>query len=329
MILETGAFAAWRLFVRILPGRGPRLPARISHHAGKLTNSVPLLGTSSAERNLLPRHCLFQAVAHGGEKCKPAAAVSWAFLFVLWFSASVVARAEDRVQAELDQVAKMTAPEQQAWLQQLEKRAAQAARATLAPKEAARQEARTSSLLHQKKVTWKVLREVIEDTEACESATEAAAKPKAVEKTAVAKPQAAKKRTKAAKPQAAAVKIDVEELETRIAAANLELRELEADLAEKTTWTAAKLDPLFDRLKTLVVGYEDLGLFRDVLPKKQQAEVTTLEAPKAAIAQLSARVVEARKRANDPKFVGDEVERRAELTRLETISHRLAELAGK
>jgi hypothetical protein len=254
---------------------------------------------------------------------------------VLWVAASVLAREEDHVQAELDRVAKMTAAEQQAWLLQLEKRAARAARLTLSAKEAARYEAGSKAMLHQKKVTWKVLREVIEDTEKREAIVAA----KAVKKAGVAKPQAAKlptaksqtakMRTEAAKPQAATVKINVEELESRIAAANLALRELEADLAEKTTWTAAKLDPLFDRLKTLAVGYDDLGLFRDALPKEQQAEVTKLEAPKAAIAQLSARVVEARKRANDPKFVGDEVERRAELTRLEAISHRLAELAGK
>jgi hypothetical protein len=43
--------------------------ARISHHAGRLPYSVPLLGTSSADRNPLPGHCLCQAVAHGGEKC--------------------------------------------------------------------------------------------------------------------------------------------------------------------------------------------------------------------------------------------------------------------
>ncbi len=244
---------------------------------------------------------------------------------MLWFPASVVAGAEDRVQTELDRVAKMPAAEQQAWLQQLETRAARAARATLSTKEADRYEAHTKAKLHQKTVTWKVLREVIEDAEAREAIVAA----KAVKKAGVAKPQAAKKRTEVAKPQATAVKIDVEELEARINAANLALRELEADLAEKTNWTAAKLDPLFDRLKTLVVGRDDLGLFREALPKEQQAEVAKLEPPKAAIVQLSARVVEARNRANDPKFVGDEVERRAELTRLQAISHRLAELAGK
>ncbi len=36
--------------------------------AGETATSVPLLGTSSAERGLPRRHCLFQAVAHAGEK---------------------------------------------------------------------------------------------------------------------------------------------------------------------------------------------------------------------------------------------------------------------
>jgi hypothetical protein len=35
-------------------------------------NVVPLLGTSSADRNPLPQHCLFQAVAHRDEQCGPA-----------------------------------------------------------------------------------------------------------------------------------------------------------------------------------------------------------------------------------------------------------------
>ena len=187
----------------------------------------------------------------------------------------------------------------------------------------------THALLHQKKVTWKVLCEVIEDTETREKAAEAAAKPKAVKKAAGAKSHATKKPTGAVQPQAAAVKIDVEELEARINAANLALRELEAELIEKTTWTAAKLDPLFDRLKTMVVDYNDLGLFRAALPKEQQAEVDETGGAEGGDCQLSARVVEARNRANDPKFAGDEVERRAELTRLLAISHRLAELAGK
>jgi hypothetical protein len=125
------------------------------------------------------------------------------------------------------------------------------------------------------------------------------------------------------------VKVNVEELEARIAACNLALRELEADLAEKSGWDAAKLEPLVDRLKVLVVRHNDLGMFRDVAPKAQRSDITPLEAPKSAISQLSAHVVEARTRANDTKVLTDEVERRAELTRLEAVSHQLAELAEK
>jgi hypothetical protein len=251
-------------------------------------------------------------------------------LFVVCMTANAAAGADDRVGAELDRVAKMSGSQQQAWLQQLERRAARAARLTLPPKEAARQEKQIGSLLHQKKVTWKVLREVIEQTQSREEAIEAAKKVKAVKKANVAKPQAAKVvKARAAKESAQAVTVNVEELEAGIAGANLALRELEADLTEKTAWDAAKLEPLADRLKALVVRHNDLALFRDAVPKEQRAEIAKLEATKSAISQLGARVAEARKRANDPHFVGDDLERRAELTRLDAIAHGLAELAGK
>jgi hypothetical protein len=277
------------------------------------------------------------------------------FLFLVIVTTCLAARAEDPVQAEFDRVAKMSRAEQQAWLEQLEQRAARVARQTLSPEEAAKQQAHTSSLLHQKMVTWKVLRGVIEDTEAREKAAEVAkpqaarvakektmtiAKPKAVERRA-AKPVAEESRvplppdepvtdaTSTDKLPAGSVKVNVDELETRIAACNLALRELESELAEKIAWNAAKLEPLADRLKTLVARRNDLSLFRDAVPKKEQSGVTALEPPKSAISQLSAHVVEARNRANDPKFTGDDVERQAELTRLEAISRRVAEMAGK
>ena len=232
----------------------------------------------------------------------------------------------------------MNAAEQQAWLQQLERRAAKAARQTLSPKDAAREEARIHATLHQKTVTWKVLRGVIEETEGREEAV--AAKTKAVKKTEPAKPQAAQKGSErshaatntkrpATRKGGSAVTVDVEELESRIAASNLALRELEADLTEKAAWTAAKLEPLFDRLKTAVVHCNDLALFRDVVPKEQQTEMTKLETPKAAISQFGVCLVAARKRAKSPEFVGDDLERRAELTRLDAIAHGFKELAGK
>ena len=122
-------------------------------------------------------------------------------------AACVAARADDAkpgndpVQAVLDRVKKMSLPEQQAWLEQLEQRAARAARLTLSPEAAARQQAHTQSLLHQKTVTWQALREVIADTEAREKTAAEVAKPQAVKRVEDAKPQAVK-RAKIAKPQA-------------------------------------------------------------------------------------------------------------------------------
>ena len=300
-------------------------------------------------------------------------------LFLAVLATSLVAWAgdakpgNDPVQAMLDRIKKMSPAEQQAWLAQLEQRAARAARLTLSPEEAARQQAHTQSLLHQKTVTWQLLREVIDDTEAREKATKAAevAKPHAVKTAQIAKTQATENakpqavEQKNAKPQAAnktvakpqavevakphavkratdvdvaptdklppgSVTVNVEELEARIGGCNLALRELETELAEKdVVWSAAKLEPLSDRLKVLVLRHDDLGLVRGAVPKEQRSDVASLESPRSAISQLSARVVEARNRANDPKFAGDDVERQAELTRLQAISHRMAELDGK
>jgi hypothetical protein len=58
--------------------------------------------------------------------------------------------------------------EQQAWLRRLEERAARAARIALKPEEAAKETAQVRGLLHRKLITWKVLREAIEKTDARE-----------------------------------------------------------------------------------------------------------------------------------------------------------------
>lgn len=340
------------------------------------------------------------------------------FLMVFGVCWPTLARDEtpnvDSVQTVLDGVAKMSPAEQQAWLTQLEQRAARAARQTMSPEDAAKQQAKTQKLLHQKMVTWQVLRDVLADTDAREKMIEAAevakelaaknaaeraalekeraaaaakelAAKKAAEQAALEKERAAKiaeekaaqKAAEAAKhqaveavkthvanavealktnvakaleaaetqpaesvktqavdtaiskPQAAKVTVDAEELDARIGGCNLAFRELESTLNEKIEWNAAKLEPLLDRLKELVVRHDDLSLIRAAASKEQRASITRLEATKPAISQFSARVVEARNRASDPKFGGDDVERQAELVRLDAISHRLAELGGK
>jgi hypothetical protein len=246
--------------------------------------------------------------------------------------------------ALFEQVKKMSSAEQQAWLAQLERRALLAAQLTLPPDEAAKQQARIKKVLHQKVVTWQVLGQVLAETEAREKSVEVARLPELKEETVkadtkkpaaktgpvthvVAKPQAV---DTAGKLPPGSVTVDMEELEARIAGCNLAFREFETGLGEKdATWNAAKLEPLFERLKILVLRHSDLGLHRNVVPKGERSGVTQLESTRSAISEFSARVVEARNRANDPKSFADEAERQAELARLGAISRGLAELGGK
>jgi 16S rRNA (uracil1498-N3)-methyltransferase len=71
-LLQIDEPRAWPDFVA-----AAETPCRLLAHPGgaenawKAANSVPLLGTSSAGRDALPGHCLFQAVAHCTEKCGP------------------------------------------------------------------------------------------------------------------------------------------------------------------------------------------------------------------------------------------------------------------
>ncbi len=69
----------------------------------------------------------------------------------------------DPTQAALDRLRKMTAPAQRTWLQRLEARASRAARLTFDADEAKRQEAKVHAQLHQKIVTWQVLRTLIDE----------------------------------------------------------------------------------------------------------------------------------------------------------------------
>ncbi len=125
------------------------------------------------------------------------------------------------------------------------------------------------------------------------------------------------------------VEVNVEELAARIAGCNMAMRALEADLDENGTWDAARLAPLVERLKILVLRRGDLDLFREVVPAEKRSGVTRLDSPKTAISQLGARIFAARNQASSPKFSGTEADRRAESERLETLSRRLAEVEGK
>lgn len=247
--------------------------------------------------------------------------------------------ANERVQATLDRLATMDADEQQAWLVQLEERAIQAARKTLGPAEAAQREAEIRKMLHQELVTWPVLGELLGDTLRREAAlakpqtvakTEKVERPKAprphtVRKPVVTQPPASDPKASPSSP----VQVNVEELAARIAGSNLGLRTLESDLDVKGAWDAARLEPLTERLKILVLRHGDLSMFRQLVPADKRAAVGRLEKPRAAISSLGARIFEARRQAESDDFQGTDAERKAELRRLETLSRQLAELANE
>ena len=70
----------------------------------------------------------------------------------------------DPVEAELERAANLEFAQQQAWLRQLQDRAAGAARATLGPEAAAKEGERIYRLLHQERVTFAALRELLTET---------------------------------------------------------------------------------------------------------------------------------------------------------------------
>jgi hypothetical protein len=131
----------------------------------------------------------------------------------------------------------------------------------------------------------------------------------------------------AARPEK--VEIQPDELAARIGGCNLAFRALETELNEKSDWTAARLEPLADRLKLLVTRRNDLHLFREAISEQQRSSIDPLASPKAVVSPLAERIVEARGRATGSAFHGTEAERQAELQRLDELSRRLAELAGK
>jgi len=314
--------------------------------------------------------------------------------------------------AVLQAVAKMATAQQQAWLGRLEQRAGRAARLTLGPKEAAKQQARTAARLHQKLVIWQALRELIEETDRRErdaidvlvrryrsrvietfhkqldvrderqaawadvyrdwkaaggqfeqqdrlidwlEAAIGSADPEHVgaiperprfengrppanvarRPVESVKVQRSEKREEGAKVRTGEkvktgekVEVNVEELAARIAGSNLGFRTLESDLDEKGTWDAARLEPLAERLRILVLRHADLSLFRSLAAADQRSSVGRLESPQTAISDLGARISEARKLASGEEFKGTQSERRAELDRLEALSRRLAEVGG-
>jgi hypothetical protein len=123
-------------------------------------------------------------------------------------------------------------------------------------------------------------------------------------------------------------RVNLDELATRIAGANLALQALEAELDKDDPWNARRLAPLVDRLGILVLRRNDLALFQGLIWPPERARVGHLSSPQAAISRLAARIFEARTHASGPNFIGSQPERRAELRELDELSRQLAEMAS-
>jgi hypothetical protein len=125
------------------------------------------------------------------------------------------------------------------------------------------------------------------------------------------------------------VEIKAEELGVRIDGCNLALRAMESELDENGVWNAARLEPLVERLKILVIRRNDLNLFREAVSEKERSSIDRLASPKSSVSQLASRIVEARGAVSGSGFKGTDSERQTELQRLDELSRRLAEMTRK
>ena len=75
---------------------------------------------------------------------------------------------------------------------------------------------------------------------------------------------------------AGTVEIKADELSASISGSNLAFRAIEAELNEKGVWTAARLEPLAEQLKILVIRRHDLHLFREAVPEDKRASIERL-----------------------------------------------------
>jgi hypothetical protein len=125
------------------------------------------------------------------------------------------------------------------------------------------------------------------------------------------------------------VQVDLQGLAARIAGVNLALRTLEGELEEKHEWSADQLHGVLSRLDILMLRQKDLGLFRDLVPPREQAKAGVIESPRQALAALAARIAEARSRLRGTEADGGDAACRTALRRLDELSDRLAVLASE
>ena len=122
--------------------------------------------------------------------------------------------------------------------------------------------------------------------------------------------------------------VNIEELGTRIEGINLSLRNLEAELNEKRDFTVDQLDSLLSRLDILVLRQKDLTLFRDLVPRQEQAKLAQIDSSRSIVATMGTRIAELRTRIRESEKM-PEAERTAGLKHLDELSDRLATLTAE
>lgn len=122
------------------------------------------------------------------------------------------------------------------------------------------------------------------------------------------------------------VKINLDELASRIKGNNRAMRRLAARLVQNDDWDAKSLGSVLDELAPLVARKDDLKLIRECISPKLQDRLGKLESGSDLISDLGSKIARARSQVEKGKFQGTPAERKAELKQLGRLSRRLTAL---
>lgn len=123
-------------------------------------------------------------------------------------------------------------------------------------------------------------------------------------------------------------RINLHELEARIAGNNLSLRRLESRIDRLQPGDVADLAQIVDEFRKLADRRDDLLLYWNLLTPSQRATVETLQPADPLISLLGAHVFKARRFVAGDEFSGHPAQRQAALDRLDLMSQVLAETAA-
>jgi len=128
-------------------------------------------------------------------------------------------------------------------------------------------------------------------------------------------------------PDVKHVRLNVQEVGSRVAAVNASFRVLEEELRAERTWDTRALAPLVQRAQLLITRRRDLALLTELASAQRRVAVGRLDSPRTTISLLGRAIFHARAHAAGPNFAGTEADREAELLILNELSRELASLA--